>query len=209
MGMFGLPPPDPAFEFSVASIGMSKGIAQTANEPQAIIKASGKAGALELGGQWKNVTSTVAKGEAAAFVNANHAFGKLRLNGGMAYKLQTGVTGNPDSDSFEFTAGANLSLGKLALRTTAIYSPDDLGAAKKSLYVEGGPALEVTKTLRASANVGRRERDGAPDYTSFNVGLTKTIAKAIAVDARYYDTAQSGLGPQFKPRVVVSARVTF
>ena len=95
--MFGLPPPDPAFEFSVASRGMSKGIAQTDDEPQALLKASGKSGPLEVGGQWKNVTSASAKGEAAVFVNANHAFGKLRLNAGVAYKFQTGVSGNPDT----------------------------------------------------------------------------------------------------------------
>jgi hypothetical protein len=206
---FALPPPDPAFEFSVASRGMSKGIAQTDDEPQVILKATGKSGPLEIGGQWKNVTSTSAKGEAAVFVNASHAFGRLRLNGGAAYKFQTGVSGNPDGDSFEFTAGANAAFGKVAIRATAIYSPDDLGSAEQSLYVEGGPALELTKTLRASANVGRRERDGAPDYTSFNVGLSKTFEKSIVVDLRYYDTAQSDLGGQFKPRFVLSGRVTF
>lgn len=209
MPAFALPPPDPVLEFSIASRGMSKGIAQTRDEPQAIVKASGKSGPLELGAQWKNVTSSSAKGEAAIFANANHALGKLRLNGGIAYKFQTWTSGNPDSDSFEFTAGANASFGKLGLRATAIYSPDDLGSAEQSLYLEGGPSLELAKGLRASANIGRRERDGAADYTSFNAGLSQTIAKAILVELRYYDTAQSGLGWQYKPRVVLSGRVTF
>lgn len=209
IALFGLPPPDPALEFSIASRGMSKGIAQTNGEPQMLIRGSAKAGAAEAGGQWKNVTSTSATGEAAVFVNANHSLGAVRLNGGVSYKFQTGVSGNPDSDSFEFTAGANAAFGKVVLRATAIYSPDDLGSAEQSLYVEGGPTLELTKTLRASANAGRRERDGAPDYTSFNFGLAKTIEKNILVDVRYYDTAQSGQGAAFKPRVVVSGRVTF
>ena len=209
MAVFGLPPPDPAFEFSVASRGMSKGIAQTDDEPQAVLKASAKSGPLEIGEQWKNVTSTSAKGEAAVFVNVNHAFGKLRLNGGAAYKFQTWVSGNPDADSFEFTTGANAAFGRVSLRAVAIYSPDDLGAAKQSLYLEGGPAFDLTKTTKASANIGRRERDGAPDYTSFNFGLSKTFEKSIVVDLRYYDTAQSDLGRQFKPRVVLSGRVTF
>ena len=209
MAIFGLPPADPALEFSIASTGMSKGIAQTDDEPQAIVRGSAKLGPFEAGGQWKNVTSTSAKGEAALFVNANRSFGKLRVNGGAAYKIQTGVSGNPDSDSFEFTAGANVSLGRLSLRSTAIYSPDDLGSAKQSLYFEGGPVFDLTKTIRLSGNIGRRERDGAPDYTSFNLGITKTVAGTIAFDARYHGTAQSGLGFQFKRRVVLSARVTF
>jgi hypothetical protein len=206
--MFDLPPPDPGIEFSVASRGMSKGIAQT-DGVQMIIKASAKSGPLEIGGQWKNVDSPAAKGEAAVFVNVVHAIGKVRLNGGVAYKFQTWTTGNPDSDSFEFTGGATASLGRLALRATAIYSPDDLGSAKRSLYLEGGPAFDLTKTLRVSANIGRRERVLAPDYTAFNAGITKTFAKTIAVDLRYYDTAQSELGPPFERRFVATGRVTF
>ena len=74
---FDLPPPDPGFEISVASRGMSKGIAQT-DGPQVIVRASARSGVLEAGGQWKNVSSDTAWGEAAIFVNANHSFGKFR-----------------------------------------------------------------------------------------------------------------------------------
>jgi uncharacterized protein (TIGR02001 family) len=206
--LFDLPPPDPAFEFSVASRGMSKGIAQTEG-PQVILRGMGKSGPLEFGGQWKNVTSSTARGEASAFVNANHSFGRARVTGGAAYKFQTGVSGNTDSTSFEFNAGATATFGKAALRATAIYSPDDLGSAKQSLYLEAGPSLEVVKSLRASANIGRREREQGDDYTSFNLGLSYTIEKNILVDLRYYDTAQSQLGENYEPRVVVQARVTF
>ena len=205
---FDLPPPDPAFEISVATRGMSKGIAQTEG-PQVILRASGKSGPFEAGGQWKNVTSSTAHGEAAVFVNALHSFGKLRLNAGAAYKFQTGVEGPTDSNSWEFTGGATLGLGKVSMRATAIYSPDDLGSAKRSLYLEGGPSVELSKTLRASANVGRRERDGGDDYTSFNAGISKTIEKAIVADVRLYDTAQSELGENFERRLVASVRVTF
>ena len=205
--MFDLPPPDPAFEFSVVSRGMSKGIAQTEG-PQVILRGFLKSGPFEAGGQWKNVTSTTARGEAAAFLNASHTFGKLRLNAGAAYKFQTGVSGPTDSDSWEFTGGATAGFGKTSLRVTAIYSPDDLGSAKRSLYLEGGPTLELSKTIRASANIGRRERKNGDDYTSFNFGVTKTFVKAIVVDVRYYDTAQSDLGENFERRVVASVRVT-
>jgi uncharacterized protein (TIGR02001 family) len=206
--MFDLPPPDPAFEFSVASRGMSKGIAQTEG-PQVILRGLAKSGPFEAGGQWKNVTSSTARGEAAAFINASHSFGKLRLNAGAAYKFQTGVTGPTDSESWEFTGGATASFGKVSLRATAIYSPDDLGSARRSLYLEGGPTLELSKTLRASANVGRRERKNGDDYTSFNLGVTKTFEKSIIADLRYYDTAQSELGENFEHRLVAALRVTF
>ena len=110
--MFDLPPPDPAFEISVASRGMSKGIAQT-DGPQVIVRGSGRSGPFEAGGQWKNVTSSSSRGEAAVFVNASRSFGTLRLNGGASYKFATGVRPPADTGSWEFTAGANAALGKL------------------------------------------------------------------------------------------------
>ena len=43
--------------------------------------------------------------------------------------------------------------GKAALRVSAIYSPDDLGAARRSLYLEAGPSFDIDDTTRLSANM--------------------------------------------------------
>lgn len=204
--MWDLPPPDPGFEIVVASRGMSKGIAQT-DGVQVIPKAFLQLGPVQVGGQWKNVSSPVADGEAAAFVNYAPKLGAFQLTLGAAYKFQTNVTGNPDDDSFEFTGAVSRKFGKVGLRAGAVYSPDDLGGARRSLYLEGGPSLDIRKTTRLSANIGRRSRRGGADYTSFNVGFSETLVKKLTVDLRYYDTAQSELGEVYRGRVVVSARL--
>lgn len=204
--MWDLPPPDPGFEIVVASRGMSKGIAQTEGI-QAVPKAFLQLGEVQVGGQWKNVTSPVADGEAAAFVNYAPKVGPWQLTFGAAYKFQTGVEGETDDDSWEFTAAAARKLGKIGLRASAIYSPDDLGTARRSLYLESGLSYDIDDTLRLSANVGRRSRIDGIDYTSFNAGATKTLFKKFSLDLRYYDTAQSDLGEVFEERLVLSGKL--
>ena len=99
--------------------------------------------------------------------------------------------------------------GKLSLRASVVYSPDDLGGALQSIYVEGGPTLEIGKTTRLLATVGRRQRENGDDYTSFSAGLSKTVFKGMSVDVRWYGTNRHELGENFDGRGVISARMAF
>jgi hypothetical protein len=206
--MFALPPFDPGFELLISSRGMSKGIEQ-ADQPQVIPKAYLQVGDLQVGGQWKNVTSATAEGEASGFVNVSRKFGPFAFTVGAAYKFQTGARPGTDSDSFEFSGSASRKIGKASLRVSAIYSPDDLGGTRRSLYVEGGPSFDLTKTVRLSANLGRRSRQLAPDYTAMNFGVTKTLFRSFSLDLRYYQTNRSSLGDIYRRRVVIAGRFTF
>ena len=205
--MIDLPPPDPGIEITVSSRGMSKGVAQTEG-PQVVAKPFVQMGPVQLGGQWKNVSSAVAGGEAALFANVAPKLGKIQLNFGVSYKFQTGVDGPTDDKSWEFTGSAIRKFGRLSLRVAAVYSPDDLGGANRSIFVEGGPTLEIGKATRVSAAIGRRDRVNGDDYTAFNAGIAQTIFKGVTLDARYYGTNQSDLGEFFEDRLVVSARMS-
>lgn len=206
--MFDLPPVEPGVEIQVSSHGVSKGIEQV-DGPQFIPRAYLQTGDLQVGGQWKNVTSTSAAGEASAFLNFNRSFGTFVVTAGAAYKVQTGTKGSTDSESFEFTGGLARKFGRVSLKVTSTYSPDDLGGTKQSLYVEGGPAFDLTKTLRLSANLGRRTRENAPDYVSMNFGATKTLSRDFSVDLRYYRTNRAKLGDVYRQRVVIAGRLSF
>lgn len=205
--VFDLPPPDPAIAVSIASRGMSKGISQT-NGPQLIAKGSLRFGDVQLGGQWKNVSSTSAKGEGAAFTNVLHKFGKLQVNAGIAWKFQTGVRGKADSTSVELSAGGSRKFGPVSLQANAIYSPDDLGSARRSLFLEAGPAVQLGSGWTASAALGHRSRRRGTDYTAFNAGVTKSI-RWLQLDLRYYDTTRSDAGSPYRARIVGSARLSF
>jgi len=206
--MFDLPPPDPGIEFVVASRGMSKGIAQTEG-PQALVRPFVQLGPVQAGAQWKNLTSPVAGGEASTFLAVAPKLGQFQLNAGVAYKLFTGVRGPTDNKSWEFTGSVTRKFGKLGLRVAAIYSPDDLGSAERSLFIEGGPIFELNKTTRISGAIGRRDRINGDDYTAFNAGIAKTLFKGVTLDARYYGTNQSDLGEFLEDRIVISSRFSF
>lgn len=206
--MWDLPPPEPGIEITVATRGMSKGVAQTEG-PQLVAKPFIQLGPVQLGTQWKNVSSAVAVGEAAVFANVAPKLGDFQLNLGVAYKFQTGVKAPTDDKSWEFTGSVTRRFGKLGLRIAAVYSPDDLGGAEQSIFVEGGPTVEIGKSTRISGAVGRRERVDGDDYTAFNAGVTRTIFKGVTLDARFYGTNRSDISELFDDRFVATARMAF
>jgi uncharacterized protein (TIGR02001 family) len=154
------------------------------------------------------VSSLTAGGEAALLVNASRRFGSLQVNAGVAYKFQTGVRGPTDSTSWEFSGGISRRFGPMSARVNAIYSPDDLGSARRSLFIEAGPVIQLGKGWTISAAAGHRPRVRGPDYTAFNAAVGKRV-KALQLDLRYYGTNRSGLGDIYHARLVASAKVTF
>ena len=206
--MWDLPPPDPGIEIVIATRGLSKGVAQTEG-PQLVARPFIQLGPVQLGTQWKNVSSAVAGGEGAAFASIAPKLGDFQLNLGVAYKFQTGVKEPTDDKSWEFTGGVTRKFGKVSLRVAAVYSPDDLGSAERSIYVEGGPTVEIGKNTRISGAVGRRNRVKGDDYTSFNAGVTRTVFKGVTLDARFYGTNRSDISELFDDRFVATARMAF
>jgi len=206
--MWAVPSPDPGFEIVVASHGMSKGVSQT-DGPQLVARASVQLGDVQFGGQWKNLNSNSADGEASTFAILSHKFGGLQLAAGVTYKTLTGAPSGIDSDCIELSAGRSQKLERITVRLNAIYSADDIGSSKQSLYVEGGSSIDVTKALRLSANAGHRWRDNGVEYTSMNAGAVYTVFKGFAIDLRYYRTNRTELGEVYRNRLVASGRWIF
>lgn len=204
--MLDLPPLDPGIEMIIATRGMSKGIAQTEG-PQLIAKPYVQLGKMQVGGQWKNVTSATAGGEAALFANIAPKVGQFQLQVGVAYKFQTGVQGPTDNKSWEFTGSVSRTFGRANLRMAATYSPDDLGGAKQSLFLEGGASLELGKKTRVSGAVGHRDRADGANYTAWNAGVAATIFNGVTLDVRYYATDRGEIGEFFDDRIVAQARI--
>lgn len=198
---------DPGIEIVASTTGMSKGIEQ-ADGPQVIVKGLVKAGDLQLAAQWKNVSVYPADGEASVSAGLSHKWGWLQLSGGLAYKALTNVSGSFDDQSLEATAAAAAAFGKASIKASAIYSPDDFGPTRQSLYVEAGPAIRFGKGWTASAAVGHRGRERGLDYTSFNAGLSKSV-RFLQLDLRFYDTDRHGAGQRYDSRIVGSVKLSF
>ncbi|HEV2818198.1 MAG TPA: hypothetical protein VGW40_13380 [Allosphingosinicella sp.] len=206
--MLDLPPPDPALEIVIASQGMSKGIRQT-DGVQLVVRPELASGPLFVGGLVKNVSSTSADFEVHALLGLRGEAAGFDLSASAAAKFGVGGRGHADRDSVEFQLAASRAFGPLTPRIALTWSPDDLGGVGESLYAELTASLRLGGHASLSAGLGRRERAGAPDYTAFNAGASWSFSRTIALDLRYYDTAQSGLGAVYEPRLVGALRLRF
>jgi len=200
-----LPPIDPSAEIQIASQGTSAGLAQT-DGVQIIALAYLRADSMQLGAQWRNIDSHLAHGVAAFFLKYSGRFGQTRFDIGGAYRVRTGLKQPHDSRAWEFNVAASRRFGRIALRLGAEYSPKDFESGR-SLYVDCGPSYALDAATKFSVNIGRRERVGSRDYTSFNAGITRVVKQRLTLDARYYGTNRGELGERFDDRLVVSARL--
>jgi hypothetical protein len=201
--------PDPAAEIVLTTRGMSKGLAQT-DGPQALLRAELAVGTLFIAAYGKNVVSSGDDGIEAGFLaGARVDWSGFQLSASAAYKRLEGIGGGVDDDALELVLGLSRRAGPLTVRASATWSPDELGSTRRSLYVETGLAIDLGRGTSLSANVGRRERAGGPDYTALNVGLTQSLWRGISADLRYFDTAQGALGEVYRARLVGSLRARF
>jgi hypothetical protein len=202
-----LPPPDPGVEIALSSQGMSQGIAQTEGF-QLFPRIFMRMGAAQLGAQWRNVSSPSANGVAAFFVKYGRRVGTAQLEFAAAYRVRTGARGPGHPTAWEFSGTARQSLGRWVLRASADYSPDEFGNGS-ALYAELGPTFNIDKATRISGGIGRKSRERGPDYTAFNLGVSRSVGQKVTLDARYHDTNRSGLSARYGARIVVSASLSF
>lgn len=199
---------DPGVEVSLATEGMSKGILQS-EDPQFIGRFVVKADRLTLATQWKNVTSSLGDGEVSASANLALPTKAVDVAVGVNYKHLTGVRGDGDVDAWELNGSAQRKLGKVTLRFTTVYSPNDIGSTGRSLYMEAGPSLDLGKGWKISGAVGRRSRANALDYRSYNVGVAKSVAGKMIIEARYFGTDRSDDGDVYRGRLVGLLKFVF
>jgi hypothetical protein len=184
-----LPPLDPAFEILISSQGMSQGLQQTQGL-QLFPRASVAIGRAQFGAQWRNVDSSTANGVAALFAKYGKPIGKTQIEATVRYRIRTGHSGTAAPTAWEFAAAATHNFGKASVRAIAEYSPDEFGRGP-SLFVEAGPSFTMGRT-RLTAAVGHRMRRADPDYSTFNIGMSRTVATKLILDARLHATDRPG-----------------
>ena len=205
--MPGLATAVPAIEFNISSTGMSKGIAQTKG-PQFLARGEVAFGALVVGGYAKNVDSSTSEGEAAALVGLRGRAGGFDV--ALTGALKRAISPAPGSDrsALEMSASATRKIGRLSPRVNVVWSPDDVGGTRATVFAEAGASYRMSSHLLGSAAFGVRRRGGGPDYDAWNAGLTWNPLKPLSIDLRYYDT-NGGSAQPFRARAVLSARARF
>jgi len=203
---FGLPPPDPGFELFVASHGMTQGLSQS-DGPQVIPRAYLKFGDVQVGGFWRNIDSPVANGIGVLFGKVGITRSAAQADVVLLYRTRTGAHRPTVLHAWELDATLRRSFGRFGIRLNAEYAPREFELGP-SLFVEAGPTYRLAKRTFLFANVGRRERSGAPEYAALNVGISHAVGESVQLDARYYTTDRSDLGHRYRGRLVFSARLS-
>ena len=206
--MLDLPPPDPGIEIVVASRGISKGLTQT-DGPQFLVRPELAVGHFYLGFYLKNVTSSSAEGEGGPSLGYRTRAAGFDLAASATWKLAIEPRGPADREALELAGSASRRIGPVTGRLSVTWSPDDLGATERTIYAEAGASYSLRRSTTVGAALGRRERDGGPDYTAFNVGVTQTLFEGVSADLRWYDTNRSALGDPFEGRLIATLRARF
>ena len=203
---FGLPPLDPAIELFVASHGMTQGLSQS-DGPQIIPRAYLRMGQVQVGAFWRNIDSQVASGIGVLFARASVKRQSTQADFVVLYRTRTGARRPTVLHAWELDTTVRHSFGRVGVRVNAEYAPREFELGP-SLFVEIGPTLRLAKGTNLFANLGRRERSGAPEYTAINFGISGAVGKKLVIDGRYYATDRSRLGPRYHGRLVFSARLS-
>lgn len=206
--MSNVPPPLPVIEFSLASRGISKGLAQTRG-PQFVARGELPVGPLYVGAYWKNVTSPTSKGEAGALIGLRTKVQGFSIAASATLKIATSALPGTDSQSLELNGTVSRKMGRLTPQIAVTWSPDDLGSTGRTTYVEASAGYKVFHHTTISAAIGRRDRQGGHDYTAFNAGITQALSPRFTADLRYYGTDRHGLGYTYQPGLIASIRARF
>lgn len=199
--------PVPAVEFTLSSIGMSKGLAQTTG-PQLLARGEIGFGGVYIGAYGKNVDSSTSDGEAGALVGLRTKESGFDLGISVALKRAIDPAGPSNASALELNASASRKLGRMTARASVVWSPNDLGSTGDSVFAEAGAAYRVSPTVSTTAAFGLRRRAGGRDYNAWNLGVTWAPLRALSVDLRYYDT-DGGSSQPYRPRAVLSVRGRF
>jgi hypothetical protein len=191
---------------SLSSQGISKGLRQTEG-PQLLLRPKLAAGPFYLATQLKNLDDP-ADGELLPQIGAKGSLGGFELDASLGLKLIVGQRGG-DRQAVELYATAARRFGPVQTQLLLYASPDDVGITRRTAYAQVGAGIDLPGKIELSGALGRRERRGGPDYTSFNLGASRAVGALVRLDLRYYDTAESSRGEVYRGRFVASVRGSF
>lgn len=203
----------PFFAFSgqvtVATDGMSKGISETDNEPQATGYIQATHGPFFAGLKVKNVKGTDgsdSQQEYSLGIRGKKAGFQLGLQA--AYKIKVGAK-NSQNEYVEWKGDISRMFGNTTAKVEVEYSADSSGSTEEAIWVDASLAQKLSAKWSLSGGVGARHLTPAKDYNAVNLGLTYALLPATSLDLRYYDTDKHEYGDKNKPHLVLKLSQKF
>lgn len=192
---------------SAATDYMFRGVSQTDVKPAVFAAVNAKWHGFYAGAGTENVDFLGINQEYDVWAGYVLPVGKASLDIGV---VRYGYVDSPIKiDTVEFKAALSGSVGKLGLGAAGYYTSNYFGSKDGAFYGEATASYPLTDKLSVSGAIGRQEIDHAPDYTTWNLGLSFKVLKGATIDLRYHDTSTSAFGRLGRARVVGSFSVNF
>jgi uncharacterized protein (TIGR02001 family) len=117
------------------------------------------------------------------YVGLSKRVARWSLTATAVHYAYPGLAYDYDYDEVSATAGF-----RDRLFVTAAYVDEPFGRRASALYGEIGTAWPLAHGLELGATIGRlASSDSRLAYTHWNLGLSRTFARRLGVDLRYYD----------------------
>ena len=200
-----------SFEVGAATDNRSKDVSKTQTEGHIFGSATWQSADQRFyaGPSFEGVKGNGADVEAKFTAGyAPEAFG-YEFDFNIAYLNRLDADAGYDEDAWELEANVSRSIGPATGAFQVQYSPDPAGSATSFVWVEAKLGWDFGNSLSGSAAVGRREQNGAPDYTGWNAGVTYGLTEALDLDVRYYDTNAHDQGKQYRDGLVAEISYSF
>lgn len=155
--MFELPPPEWSYEVRLATGEVSKGSDKTDGDPFAQVQAEAAFGSVFVGGLAQNVDlDDGSDAELHLFAGWRGEVSGVEIEASAAREFYPGIRSDVgDQGEWEFALRATREIGPVGVTLTTEYSPDSVGEAGRSLWVEG-----ELETSLGGESAGRRLSGG-------------------------------------------------
>jgi uncharacterized protein (TIGR02001 family) len=199
-----------AFNLGVSSDYVFRGISQTDGNPQVFGGVDATIGKGYVGFWTSNVDfGNDTSAEFDIYGGYKPTLGAVSLDIGLIYYGYANKPSGPDEAYWEGKIAGSVAAGTGTIGAAFYYSPEFFGETGAATYYELNGSFPIPNTkVSISGAVGHQEIDKAPAYSTWNLGAGFAATDHLSFDLRYWDTDDHSLEIQ-KPRVVLSAKVTF
>ena len=196
-------------QLTVGTDGMSKGVSETDNAPQATGYIQASHGPFFAGIKVKNIKGTDGSDSQQEYsLGAKEKAGGFSLGLQMAYKIKIGAK-NSQNEYVEWKGDVSRAFGNTTAKIEVEYSADSAGSTEEAIWIDASLAQKLSARWSVSGGFGARRLTPAKDYNAVNLGATYALLPATSLDLRYYDTDKHEYGDKNKPHLVLKLSQKF
>lgn len=198
------------FELGAGTDNRSKGASKSGADPYIFAEmqwndASGFYADLEF----ETIDSSGSRVETEAEAGWQYSALGFDFDTSASHKWRLDAVAGHDDAAWEYQFDIIKDFGDVDTRFRVEHSPDGLGSTRAWTWIEGRVRFPLADRLKASATVGVREQDNAPDYTGWNAGVAYEVTDTTSVDLRWHGTDAEAQGEQYEDALVASVLVAF